>query len=83
VNDLTLEDTGLLRTAVNQRSTASSDLPVDYRISGGDIEQSAVRFRMTLRLHEDQMPPIGTEVQDDEGLAMIEEWIQSLPPPAE
>jgi hypothetical protein len=32
---------------------------------------------------EDQMPPIGTEVQDEEGLALIEEWIMSLPPPTE
>lgn len=83
VDDLTLEDTGLFQTAINQRSTASSDLPVDYRIFGGDIDQSAVRFRMTLRMIEDQMPPIGTETQDEEGLAMIEEWIMSLPPPTE
>jgi hypothetical protein len=83
VDDLTLEDTGLFQTAINQRSTASTDLPVDYRIFGGDIDQSAVRFRMTLRMIEDQMPPIGTEVQDEEGLALIEEWIMSLPPPTE
>ncbi len=82
VNDQALEDTGTFRTAINQRSTASSDLSVDFRILGGNSEDSAVPFRMGLRLIEDQMPPIGTEIVDPDGLALLEAWIQTLPPPA-
>jgi hypothetical protein len=36
---------------------------------------------MSLRLIEDQMPPIGTEMTDDTSLAMIEDWIATLPSP--
>ncbi len=82
VNDQTVEDTGTYRTAINQLSTASSDLSVDFRILGGNPEDSAVPFRMTLRQIEDQMPPIGTEIVDPDGLDLIESWIQTLPPPS-
>jgi hypothetical protein len=81
--DQTLEDTGVFQTAINQPTTASSELAVDYRIEGGNIEESAVHFRMTQRMIEDQMPPIGTEVQDMDGLELIQSWIETLPPPAE
>ncbi len=76
-----LEDTGLWQTAVNQRITGSNELGVDYRIRGGDIMQSQVHVRMNLRMVEDQMPPIGTEMQDMMGLMAIDSWIMSLPPP--
>ena len=36
---------------------------------------------MTQRLVEDQMPPIGTEITDDDGLMLIQSFIQSLPAP--
>jgi hypothetical protein len=81
VNDQTLEDTDTYRTAINQLSTASSDLSVDFRILGGSPADSAIPFRMTLRMIEDQMPPIGTEIIDPAGLDLIESWIQTLPPP--
>ena len=81
VSDDMFEDTGLYRTAVNQRITGSNELAVDYRIRGGDLAQSAVHVRMNLRMVEDQMPPIGTEMQDMTGLTAIGSFIQSLPPP--
>lgn len=83
VGDLTVEDTGTYKTAVNQLTTASSELGIDYRIYGGDDTLSALYFRMTRRMIEDQMPPIGTEVTDDEGLSVIQEWISDLPPPVQ
>lgn len=83
IGDQTLQDTDVFRSAINQRSTASSELAIDYRIRGGDIAQSAVHFRMTQRMIEDQMPPIGTKVHDQEGLELIQTWIESLPPPSE
>jgi hypothetical protein len=82
VNDQTLEDTGTFKTAINQKTTASAELAIPYRISGGKVEDSAVHFRMTQRMVEDQMPPIGTEMKDQTGLELIRTWILSLPPPA-
>jgi hypothetical protein len=81
LDDETLEDTGLFQTAINQRITGSNELGLEYRIRGGDEMVSAVHVRMNLRLNEDQMPPIGTEVKDTEGLTAIDAWIRSLPPP--
>jgi hypothetical protein len=83
VADTTLEQTGVFRTAVNQRTTASADLAIEYRIRGGSSveRESAVWYRMNLRMIEDQMPPIASELQDPTGLTTISSWIQSLPPP--
>lgn len=82
VGDLTFEDTGFFKTALNHETTASTEFPVAYRVAGGDLSQSALHLRMTLRLIEDQMPPIGTEETDDTALTMLEDWIATLPPPA-
>jgi len=82
IADQTLEDTATWKTVINQKTTASSELAIDYRIKGGSEMDSAAYFRMTQRMIEDQMPPIGTEVKDETGLAMLRAWIQSLPPPA-
>ena len=76
-----LEDTGVFQTAINQRITGSNELGLEYRIKGGDDMVSAVHVRMNLRMVEDQMPPIGTEVKDMTGLMAIDSWIRSLPPP--
>lgn len=83
VDDETVEGTGVYQTAVNQPTTTSGSaaLELDYRIFGGDETQSAAYVRMTLRYHENQMPPIGTEETDPTGLETIGSWIQTLPPP--
>jgi hypothetical protein len=82
VNDQTLEDTDTFKTAINQKTTASDELAIPYRIAGGNVEDSAVHFRMTQRLIEDQMPPIGTELKDEAALELLRSWILTLPPPA-
>jgi len=82
VSHQTLEDTAVFQTAINQPTTASADLGLDFRILGGDELGSATYHRMNLRMSEgDQMPPIGSEIQDTVGLAAMASWIQSLPPP--
>jgi hypothetical protein len=84
VGDLTLEDTGTYKTAINQLATASADLGLQYRILGGSPpEESAAYYRMSLRMSEgDHMPPIGSEDPDtDEGLPLIASFIASLPAP--
>jgi hypothetical protein len=81
VSHQTLESTGVFTTAINQRITGSNELGLEYRIKGGDDLTSAVHVRMNLRMVEDQMPPIGTEVKDMAGLMAIDAWIRSLPAP--
>lgn len=82
VHDETLEDTDTFNTAVNQPTTASGELAIPYRIAGGSLDDSAVHFRMTQRMIEDQMPPIGTEIVDPDGLELIQSWVETLPPPS-
>lgn len=88
VGDQDLEDTGVYNTAINQPTTASDELPVDWRIYGSDpgsledlTVMSAILYRMKQRGIEDQMPPIGTQMEDAAGLELIQSWILSLPAP--
>lgn len=81
VDDLTLEDTGFYQTALNQPGTASDHLALPYRVQGGSPEQSIAFHRMNLRYSEDQMPPLGTKMTDDEILQLIDAWIRTLPAP--
>ena len=56
----------------------------DWRILPGDPDNSAVPWRMSQRdgdgMGAAQMPPLATEVVDDEGVAAVEAWILSLDP---
>lgn len=84
VGDTTFEQTGFYNTALNVPGTASAHLGVEefpYRVQGGSPDHSIAYHRMTLRFIEDQMPPIGTEVTDTDGLALMQSWIETLPPP--
>lgn len=85
VGDQALEDTGTYKTAINQPTTASEELGLDWRILGGEVGeepiQGAILYRMSKRGVEDQMPPIGTQMQDADGYELIRSWIQSLPAP--
>jgi hypothetical protein len=78
--DATPESTGAYTTALNQELTQAETLGLTYRIAGGDSEMSAVFFRMGERMTENQMPPIATDVVDDEGRTTVGEWIGTLPP---
>jgi hypothetical protein len=85
IGDEQPEDTGTYRTAVNQLVTGTSENVIaDYRIMGGSPEGSAAFLRMgtMFRLTEDQMPPIGSELEDtDGGRALLDAWIRTLPAP--
>lgn len=54
----------------------------DYRILPGSPADSAVPWRMGQRdgdgMGAAQMPPLATEIVDDEGVAAIEAWINTL-----
>lgn len=76
VDDATVEDTGTYETAVGVATTAFAAAP--FRIAAGDAGASCVSVRMAARGNGQQMPPIGTEVVDADGLAAVEAWIAAL-----
>jgi mono/diheme cytochrome c family protein len=78
-NTASLEEAGVYRTAVNQDTVVFSDQHVEGRIVSGDPEHSAVLFRMANRGNNAQMPPVGTEFVDEDGIELLTEWIGSLP----
>jgi hypothetical protein len=45
----------------------------------GDAEASAVFLRMNSRGELYSMPPLGTEIIDDDGVGMLRDWIDNLP----
>jgi hypothetical protein len=56
--------------------------PYVRRIVSGHAETSAIIGRMNVRAAGEQMPPLGTEVVDAQGVAAVSAWIDSLDPTA-
>ena len=48
------------------------------RIEPGVPESSAILYRMGERGNNAQMPPLATGIVDEEGIALIEAWVESL-----
>lgn len=55
----------------------------EYRIIPGDPSRSALWERVSTRSPQIQMPPLGTELLDTEGLSLIRSWILELEPDPE
>ena len=55
------------------------DQHVEGRIVPGNPTASALYYRMSHRDDVAQMPPIASKESDEEGLAIIQAWIESLP----
>jgi hypothetical protein len=55
-----------------------SDTGDTYRIAAGQSDMSGVVTRMRARGSDLAMPPIASERVDDAGVALIEDWIDSL-----
>lgn len=81
VGDKTVEATGAYQSALNVAVSRPEELGIPLRITGGDHEQSAIWYRMSLRFTESQMPPLATDETDPAGLAAVSAWITTLPPP--
>jgi hypothetical protein len=62
---------------VQQTQTYAATINVQGRIIPGDPSRSEVYQNMNTRGWQ-QMPPLGTEVTDPEGLQKIRDWIMSL-----
>lgn len=52
------------------------------RVAPGAPEKSAIVARMRSRRPSSQMPPLGTVVQDELAIALVERWIAGLAPAA-
>lgn len=68
-----LEETPVWQTAVGQRNPRSQLFTIDP----GSPDTSLLINRMSMRGVQ-QMPPVGTEDVDDDGVAEIRAWISSL-----
>lgn len=59
----------------SSRSRPRGAQPVSQRIVPGRPDASVLALRMRSRNPLTQMPPVGTQLEDVEGLALIEHWI--------
>ncbi len=80
VDERTVEQTGVFRTAINGGLKRWSHPGYAYRINAGYPDTSAVIFRASARGDRDQMPPLATEFPDTTSINMLKTWIASLPP---
>lgn len=78
VNDATLEDTGVWKTALRVPVEKFVTPGVTMRVNPGNPDGSCIVHRMSIRGTTEQMPPIASKITDDTHLAMIREWVQSL-----
>ena len=78
-NDVDVSLTGAYRTAVGVPTTVFGLPLVTARVEPGNADASAVWFRMNERGNNAQMPPIGTETTDANGLAVVRQWVEGLP----
>jgi len=91
VGQRTAEETGAYTTALNVVVTKEDhmNVPLTYRIFGGDTDKSSVSYRMALRgmfdgiPAQDQMPPLASEHPDMTGITAVNTWIKTLPAPAD
>ena len=79
VEDTTVEATSAWKTAVSQGNALFNDQHVIARIAPGNAEESAIIYRMSQRGNTAQMPPVATKEPDATGIAVVTEWIRSLP----
>lgn len=73
------ETTNAYLTTVGVELQYFDDTDLVYRVEPGAPEQSALIQRMRERGSDAQMPPFASERVDDAGVALVTEWIRSLP----
>lgn len=87
VSQTTPEQTGAYITAVGQTLADFSAPGVTHRVAAGDPAASGVIYRMFHRGDGDvpaegdvvQMPPLASEIIDDQGVQIVSDWILGLP----
>ena len=73
------ETTNAYLTTVGVELQYFADTDLVYRVDPGAPEQSALIQRMRERGEDTQMPPFASEVVDAAGVALVTEWVRSLP----
>lgn len=79
IEQTSLSSTGAFQTAVGQPTQIFKDQHVHGRVVAGNPLGSAIYYRMAQRGNNAQMPPVASKTVDDEGLAIIQAWIEGLP----
>lgn len=69
--------TSALAAALRAPRVAGAPRPL--RVVPGDLAASVLVQRMRSRQPQTQMPPLGTQLVDDQGLALVERWITTMP----
>ncbi len=70
--ELTLEETGLVRGLV-----AAAEHSDDRLVAPGEPVRSVILSRISETNGYTRMPPLATAVRDEQGIALVTEWIQS------
>lgn len=78
IDHATETDSNTWQTTVDVDTEIFKDQHILGRIVPGDPDSSALYYRMSHRDDIAQMPPIATKAIDEEGRAIIAEWIESL-----
>ena len=72
------EETDTYKTTLGVAMQYFEGSPLTLRVDPGQADQSGVFFRMSQRGPKTQMPPLATEIVDDDGIASVRAWIESL-----
>jgi hypothetical protein len=78
VFDAAPEDTQAFRTTVGVELQYFNGDPFVYRVVAGQPEASGLLYRMTIRGDDAAMPPAGSELVDEAGLALVSDWIDGM-----
>lgn len=73
-----IADTRPYRSMVGVPLANWSTDTIKVRVVPGDPAASAIYYRMSKRATTEQMPPLATEIVDDEALDTVADWIRSL-----
>lgn len=76
--DMDLRHTTVLADMNLCNVTAQNSDEEALRLDPGDADASVLVGRMALRDHADQMPPIGSNRVDEDGEALLRDWINGL-----
>jgi len=76
--DVTAESRAMLSSTVDQASVGPGSTPGEVRVVPGAPERSAVLTRMRERGSPTQMPPLGSEDVDADGVATVRAWLLGL-----
>lgn len=76
-----VRETHTVQSTVNVRGTTNGGTWGLRLIRPGNPEESGIIVRMSRRgINKGQMPPVGSEITDDEAIQLISSWIATLTP---